>query len=330
MIIDVHNHIVPEQFPSSAGRAAGKKWPYMEHIEPGKANVMIEGKNFRTVQSGCWAVPRRVAELGNQAVDRQALSPMPQLCDYSLDLKDGSDLAMFLNETILRMIEAAPDRFYGLGSVPLQDVDAAAKMLSKVKSMGLHGVEIVSNIEGVSPGDPRFIPFFKEAASLGLAVFIHAQHPTYMDRLVGHPMLENSIGFPIESALAAASMITGGVIDHAPGLRVLFSHGGGNFLLLLPRLNNAYSGQGPLKGTVKRAPMEYAREFFYDDVLFDNRAVRFLIDMVGVSQVMIGSDYPFMTRKQTADQEFTELKLTAEERELVGSKNALRFLGIGD
>jgi len=128
MIIDIHTHIVPEHFPPVGSRPAGDRWPYMDHVEPGKANVMISGRNFRTVLDHCWDVPRRVREMAEPTygVDRQVLSPLPELLAYRLDPHDGLDLARYLNEVLMRMVEQAPDRFYALGSVPLQDVELAS------------------------------------------------------------------------------------------------------------------------------------------------------------------------------------------------------------
>ena len=262
------------------------------------------------------------------AVDRQVLSPMPELLAYRLEPQDGLDLARHLNEVLMRMVDQAPDRFYALGSVPLQDVELATAELARVKSLGLHGVELLSNVNGKSLGEPEFLPFFKAAEELDVSVFVHAQQATFMDRVVGPPFIENIVAFPLEGALGIASMITGGLMEACPRLRLCFSHGGGTFTQLLPRLENAWHKNPNFHALMPRTPSEYARMFFYDDVFFDNRTVRYLIDTVGASQVVIGSDYPFMFRDQSPEDEFNDLQLTAEEREWVGSENCLRFLGL--
>ena len=163
---------------------------------------------------------------------------------------------------------------------------------------------------------------------MDIPIFVHAQHATFMDRVTGPPFIENIVAFPLEGALGIASMITGGLMEACPGLKLLFSHGGGTFTQLLPRLENAWHKNPNFQALMPRKPSEYARMFFYDDVFFDNRTVRYLIDTVGASQVVIGSDYPFMFRDQSPDDEFDELQLTAEEREWISSANCLRFLGL--
>ena len=330
MIIDVHTHIVPEHFPPVGTRAAGDRWPSMAHIEPGKANVMIAGRNFRTVFDRCWDVPRRLQEMAasSYAVERQVLSPMPELLAYRLEPHDGLDLARYLNEVLIRMVERAPERFYALGSVPLQDVALSIAELQRIKQLGLHGVEILSNVNGKSLGEAVFLPFFQAAVSLDIPIFVHAQHPTFMDRVVGPQFLENAVGFPIEGAIGIASIITGKVMETCPNLRLAFSHGGGTFMQLLPRLENAWRKNDPFKAHLPQPPSAYARMFYYDDIFFDNRTLQYLLDTVGSSRVMIGSDYPFMWRDQTPVEEFDALNLTPAERQAVGSENCLRFLGL--
>jgi aminocarboxymuconate-semialdehyde decarboxylase len=289
---------------------------------------MVSGKNFRTVDDQCWSAVRRISDLPDQGIDRQVISPMPRLLDYAINANDGRDLARCLNETIAEMVQGNPDRFYGLGSVPMQDVALATAELEGVKALGLHGVEITTHVNGVSPGDPQFWPFWKEVERLSLSVFVHGQDPTFADRLVGPPYLENAIGFPMENALAAASVVTSGLMEEYPDLRLCFSHGGGPFTMVLPRIQHLWNNNASLREAMKRPPADYARMLFYDDITFDNRAQRYLMDMVGSTQVLIGSDYPFMSRPQLPDDEFAALGLNADEAEDVGWRNCLRFLGL--
>ena len=328
MVIDVHTHIVPEHFPALGGRVAGDAWPYMDHIAPGEANVMISGRNFRTVIDRCWSVPRRIGDMPNEGTDQQVLSPMPELLAYNMSPADCLELGKHLNETIARMISESPNKFFGLGTVPLQDPDLAAKELSAVRSMGLQGVEVLSNVNGENLGAAKYRGFFKEVERLGLAVFVHSQHPTFMDRVVGPEILDNVLGFPIESGLAAASVITGGLMQDCPDLRICFSHGGGVFGLLLPRMEHVWKERPLLREALAEAPSVTAKKLFYDDVFFDTRTLRYLLEMVGVSQVMVGSDYPFFMRHMTPAKEFEELGLSLTDAEAIASGNCLRFLGV--
>src|SRR3974390_3155891 len=155
--IDIHNHIVPEDFPAYAGKGRDVPWPSMADAHACHRHVMISGKVYRTVADGSWSVPRRIEAMGAMRVARQALSPMPELLSYWLPLEDAKALIRYLNEQIAEMIALAPSRFTGLGAVPLQDVDSAIAELDFIrKDLKFSGVEIASHVNGVSIGDPRF------------------------------------------------------------------------------------------------------------------------------------------------------------------------------
>jgi aminocarboxymuconate-semialdehyde decarboxylase len=334
MIIDMHCHVVPEHFPPAGNRASAARWPSMDHFEAGRANVMIEGRNFRTVHSGNWEVQRRLKDMDSHSATAQAISPMPELMSYWFTPEDGLDFSRYVNEYIAGMCEQAPDRLFGLGMVPLQDPDLAAKELSNIKDMGLAGIELGTHVNGRSIGMPEFQDFYKEAERLGVAIFVHALHPTMMERLPERSQA-NPIGFPTEVALAIGSIIGSGIAEACPDLRIAFSHGGGAFPFMLARYHNQWSGtwneESPVEGrgvSMPNSPSEYARRFYYDTLLFDHRAIRFLIDMVGYERVVVGTDYPYQPPEQPCDRSLSMLDLPREQHEAITWHNCFRFLGV--
>jgi aminocarboxymuconate-semialdehyde decarboxylase len=326
--IDIHNHIVPERFPAYAGKGRDVPWPSMADAHACHKHVMISGKVYRTVSDGSWSVPRRIEAMGGMRVARQALSPMPELLSYWLPLEDAKVLIRYLNEQIAEMIALAPERFVGLGAVPLQDVDSAMVELDFIlKKLNFSGVEIASHVNGVSIGDARFEPFFAAAEKLGAAVFVHALRPAGQDRIVG-PFPEQAVCFPGDVALAAASMITGGIAARHPKLRIAFSHGGGALGVLLPRLVHAWSAVPKAKEQILESPATTARRFYYDALVFDPRAVRFVIDSFGASQICIGSDYPYAMADPDPLGTVEKCGLDAATLAAIRSGNARRFLGL--
>ena len=236
------------------------------------------------------------------------------------------------------MCEAAPGRFVGLGIVPLQDPDLAARELSRIKPLGFPGVELGSNVDGKSLGMAEFQPFFQEAERVGMAVFVHALRPTMMERFPTKAPF-NPIGYPTDTCLTIASMIDGGTAEKCPRLRIAFSHGGGTFPFLLPRYNHHWSGTwnedapgqsrgAAAPGALPRSPAEYARRFYYDTLLFDRRALRYLIDMIGARQILVGTDYPYMAPEQPVDKTLRTLGLPPDVHEDITWNNCFRFLGI--
>jgi aminocarboxymuconate-semialdehyde decarboxylase len=325
--IDVHNHVVPEQFPKYAGKGTNVPWPSMADAHACHKHVMISGKVYRTVADGCWSVPRRIEDMGKQGIARQAISPMPELLSYWLPLDDAKVMVRYLNDQIAEMIGQAPRRFVGLGCVPLQDMDSALRELEYIKTLKFSGVEIASHINGTSIGDPRFEPFFAACEKTGAAVFVHALRPAGMERIVG-AFSEQAVLFPNEIAIACASMITGGVAARHPKLRIAFSHGGGTMSILLPRLVHAWNMVQKTKESLTESPAVTAKRFYYDNVLFDSDSVKFLINRFGAGQVLVGSDYPFALGEQDPLGRLRNAGLDEKTMAMIGSTNAKRFLGL--
>jgi len=236
--IDIHTHIVPYDLPASAGRTAQALWP---QVVAGQScqhrNVVIDGKVFRTVTEECWSVERRLEHMGSTGIGRQVLSPMPELLSYWLPTEDALVLCRHVNDAIAGMVAQKPQNFSALGCVPLQDPELAARELERLMAIGtFRGVEIGTNINGTAIGDRRFEVFYAAAEALDAALFVHPLHPVGVERLVGPPALVQLLAFPGETALSVASLITGGVLERHPKLRIAISHGGGGFALTLPRL----------------------------------------------------------------------------------------------
>ena len=327
-VIDIHTHIVPEKFPAYRGKSKDVPWPSMADAHACHKHVMISGKLYRTVSDGSWSVPRRIEQMSEMRVTRQVLSPMPELLSYGLALDDAKALIRYLNDQIAEMIAAAPERFVGLGCVPLQDTDAAIDELGFVmKNLKLAGVEIASHVNGISIGDARFEPFFAAAERLGAAIFVHALRPAGQDRIVG-AFPEQAVCFPGDVALACASMITGGIASRHPKLRIAFSHGGGTMSILMPRLVHAWHNFAKAKESLSESPATIARRFYYDELVFEPRAVRFLVETFGQTQIVLGTDYPFALGDWTPLETLKKSGLDDATLAAITAGNARRFLGL--
>ena len=296
--IDIHTHVVPGSFPSYKGTRGAHQWPSMAPAQPCHCHVMINGAVYRTVPDSCWLPAQRLPEMDASGITRQILSPMPELLSYWLPLEDAQVLLRHVNEQIAGMIAQQPARFGGLGGVPLQDVDTAIGELEFImRELGLAGVEIGTHVNGVSIGAPQFEPFFNAARDLGAGIFVHAIHPAGRDRLIGNG-LEQVVACPGDVGLAIASMITGGMLDRVPGLRIAFSHGGGAFAIMLPRLEHGWKTSPALQNTLPRSPRSYARELYYDSLVYDADTLRHLVHTFGADRLCLGTDFPFQIRER--------------------------------
>jgi aminocarboxymuconate-semialdehyde decarboxylase len=330
MLIDVHAHVVPKSLPSDPTGGSVGTWPSVHCEACGrKAQVRVGDKPFRDIDERSWDADRRAADMDEDGVGAQALSPMPELLSYWLDAPAGLEINRGLNHAIAEMVARRPDRFFGLGAVPMQDPDLAAREMSQLRSrFGLVGVEVGSNINGAYLGDPRFDPVFAAAQENDLAIFVHALHPLQAKDIARYPMLAPFAAFPTDTALCAASLIMDGVLERFPRLKLAFSHGGGALGPILHRMEYGWAASDHFGGRLPQSPKAYARRFFFDSLVYDEAYLAHLAGHIAPGQIFLGTDYPYLIM-QPQPRDFIR---SAAERPEVGpsiwSDAARRFLGV--
>jgi aminocarboxymuconate-semialdehyde decarboxylase len=293
---DLHTHVVPSSLPASSRRS--EAWPSVEHAANGQAAVMVRGKIFRKIDSRSWDVSRRLSDMNEDGIAGQVLSPMPELLSHWLPSEEADDLCKIVNEHISTMIGMAPSHFRGIGMVPIQNPELAAKRLEEIRTLGFLGVEIGTHVAGIPLGDARLDPFYAAAEALGLVILVHPLHPAGLER-VGHPPELAAIAtFPLETALAAASLLGGKVLQRFPGCRFLLSHGGGAACWIAPRIDFALTAIEALRIHLPETASETLKRFWYDTITYDDLALKYLAGRVGSGRLVIGSDYPFAIRQQ--------------------------------
>ncbi len=325
--IDIHAHVVPSEFPAYAGKAAVPHWPYMQcGCDCRRRDMLIDGRLFRTIDDTAWDVESRIREMDQAGLARQVLSPLPELLSYWLEPTDALHLCRHINDTIAEMVTRAPTRFGAFGGVPLQQPDMAVRELERLMATGLfRGVEIGTNVDGVAIGDPRFAGFFAAADALGAAVFIHPERSIGRERLIGPQMLANLVCHPCDTSFAVVSLITGGILERHPGLRIAVAHGGGAFPFILPRLEYGWQTIPAMREQLVRSPTELARRLYYDHVVYDTAVLDFLIERFGADRICIGTDMP---ARQVDGAPLSILAhLPVPEQNLIRGVNARRFLG---
>jgi aminocarboxymuconate-semialdehyde decarboxylase len=321
-VIDIHTHFVPRRIPAEPNR--NPLWPSIEPRD-GSAAVMVGSKVFRVIESRSWDAARRLDDMALDDVNVQVVSPMPELLSHWFPAADADALGRHVNEAIAAICATHPRHFIGIGMVPMQDASLAVRRLEELSSLGLRGVEIGTHINGIALGDTHLHEIYAAAEQAGLMVMIHPLHPLGLDRIGGRPELAAVAAFPLETAFAAVSLMTNGVLERFPKLRILLSHGGGALSWILPRLQHAHGLGPPLQGLFARDPVEIAKSFYYDTVLYDRAALQYLADKVGADRLVVGSDYPF-TIKQDRPAQFAEQALPLAPDTF--SANARRLLGL--
>ncbi|MGY1623328.1 amidohydrolase family protein [Geodermatophilus sp. SYSU D00965] len=329
MLVDTHAHLLPHSYPEDAPEC----FPRMEPVDGETARTLLFGHMQFKAKDVFFDAERRLEAQDASGVDVEVLSPMPPLLRYDLPLADGLSLARHVNEFSATLCQADPTRLIALGMVPMQDPDAATAELSAIQELGLAGVEIASNILGSSIGHEKFLPFFAEAERLGLSVFVHAM-PSPTERLPMSAMGTYVVG--VEGAFAAASMVTGGTAAKCPDLRISFSHAAGGYPLMIPRHQYFWGGswneepKNPERAVMPDdgpSPLEYARRFYYDSLVFDRRALTYLVDLLGADRLLVGSDFPAMPREEPAGRTLRSMDLPEDVLRQITWDNAWRWLG---
>ena len=330
MSIDVHTHVVPFDLPAYPGPLPPVRWPSMtKGRDCGHRNVMIAGKLFRTVADGSWDIGRRIQAMDATGISMQVLSPMPELLSYWFAPDDAMVLCRAVNDAICGMVSQAPRRFCGLGMVPLQDPALAARELEMLmRDERFRGIEIGTNVDGVSIADPRFAEVFATAEETGAAVFVHALHPVGDTHMIGPPSVRAVSAFPCETSQTIVALMTSGTLVRFPRLKIAFSHGGGAFGLVLPRLMQGWDVMPAMRQAVAESPTDIARRLYYDSLVYDPSTLRFLVSVFGERQIIIGTDYPFDIYERDPNGRLNNAGLPITTVDLLRAGNARRFLGL--
>jgi aminocarboxymuconate-semialdehyde decarboxylase len=331
MNIDVHCHVIPEDCLNLHGRAPDgrERGIRVERGAEGAAAAFFDGRELNNCRpEQLYDIDLRLKEMNASGVDVQAVSVVPFLYFYELDATTGAGFARRLNDGIAAVARAHPDRFVALATVPLQAPDLAVEELTRAhEALGMRGVEISSHVAGRNLDEPELEPFFARVEALRMPVFIHPNAPAAADRLSRY-YLGNLIGNPLDTSIAAASLIFGGVLHRHPGLTIYLAHGGGNVPYICGRWEHGWHVRPEPKQHLPIPPMEYVRRFYFDSIAHSRPALDYLIRTFGADRVMLGTDYPFDMGDDHPVQTVEALGLDETHREQILGGTAARLFGI--
>ena len=294
--IDIHAHVVPRSLWHAV--EAGAPWHGFRH-EPGEGlgTVVGDGKRTQFTSPKVRFTPEeRLQDMDAQGVDVQVLSIHTPFFGYHLDGRRGARSRATSTTRSPAMTRQWPQRFAGLATLPVQDVNAAIDELERaVTVLGLKGAELDTIVNGENWDEPRFLPLFKAAEAMGAVLFFHPQPQNnfLMERTTRYGLF-NSLGVIVEDAIVVAILIFGGVLDACPDLKVCIAHGGGPACYAMGRLDRGWQGRPDARGGAREPPSSYQRRLYYDTVTGSEEALRFLLDQVGADRVVLGSDWPFV------------------------------------
>jgi aminocarboxymuconate-semialdehyde decarboxylase len=327
-VIDIHCHrecAPAADFMKEAELAAGR-------VALGHGNATTQAVNRRQlaeIKPKMDVLDVRIADMDRMGVDVQAVAIAVYQYYYWADAELGAKVSRMMNEEFVASTSKYDGRFLPLGTVPLQDTEAAIQELRYlVNELGMRGIEIGTHVEGEEISSPRLDPFWAEVERLGAVVVVHTQGHTHPQRLQGHNFV-NIIGHAFEATLATAHLIFNGVVDRYPNLKIVVVHGGGYLPAYAGRIDHGYRAREDISEGVRDLPGNYLRKFYFDTMVFETDQLKFLVDKYGADHVLLGTDYPY----DMGDEDPLALigstpGLAQDQVDLISGGNAARLLGL--
>ncbi len=323
--VDVHAHWYPKAWldlVAKHGPAYGVEWKEIEgkgpqfkvgHLSTGPAGPRYVG------------LDARLDAMNEQGVAVHAMS-LSQPMAYWAGRELGERLSIVYNDQLATAHTAHPDRLIGLATLPMQAPDLAVREVARAAKLpGVRGFYLATRVLNKELSDPDFFPVYEAIEALGLPVFLHPVFVIGHERLEKH-YLTNLLGNPFESAIAAAHLIFGGVLDRFPKLDIVLPHAGGAFPWLIGRLNRGWEKRADLKH-IDHSPLEYLRRFHYDTIGYSNPVVEYLVKNIGADRILMGSDYCFpVAYERPVEVVVDNPLLTPGDRYAILEGNARRLL----
>ena len=328
--IDMHCHYLnPEVAARMAERNPGQHDPSWKY-----ANALTRETNLKQMKERgpkLSGVEQRLKDMDRMGIDIQAVSPAPHQTYYWTDPGEGRELARAVNERIAGICAKYPDRLVGLGTVPLQDPDlAVSELVHCVKTLGMRGVQINPSVNGMDLADGRLAleAFFARVQALDVVIFMHPIGFTQGERLLDH-YLNNVIGNPLETTVAASHLIFDGVLERHPKLKIVLPHAGGYLAHYWARMDHAWRVRPDCRTVIRKKPSSYLEKLYFDTITFDRGILKNLIERFGAGHVVLGTDYPYdMGMEHPVDFIGGVPGLSAADKAKIMGGNAARLLKI--
>ena len=321
--IDVHAHILGDDTMRLLQETVPQLGVKHTAIDAEFGVLEVAGTAYRPFPRGGWDLDRRLKDMDVAEVDMQVLSNTPQTFLYNLDPQVTAVSARVQNDQIAKLVAARSDRFMGMATLPMQAPELAAEELRRaMRQLGLVGCQIGSNINGRNLDDPTLAPFWKTADKLGAFVMVHPTQVAAADRLKSY-YLANLIGNPLDTTIAAASLVFGGVLTRYPAINFFMVHGGGFTPYQAGRWSHGWQVRGEPKVNIKEPPDAAIRRFYFDTILHGQPALEFLVATFGASHVMLGSDYPYDMGTLECVRQVRALSISEKDRATILADQAL-------
>jgi len=329
MRIDMHSHVIPKRIVDAI---TGDPATFAARLRPAQGHSLVahdQGYVYPLFPE--FVDPEaKLESMDRKGIDISVISPAPPMFYYWADADLGLKVAGMVNDGVADMVAAHPARLRGMATLPMQHPDAAVAELERVvRDYGFKAVEVGTTIEGEQLAGTRFRTVLKRAAELGVFVFAH---PYYVGSKAGleNYYLTNLIGNPLDTTSCVANLIFSGAMDEIPGLKIVLAHGGGFAPYQIGRLVHGHKVRKEARAHTRTDPKALLKRFYFDSLVFEPAALRYLIDLVGADRIVIGTDSPFdMCDEQPAETLGHVPHISHAENHEICCGTALRLLGEG-
>jgi len=326
--IDIHAHFFP-RIGREEAVAVDPRAPWLAVEPDGAGYIMVGDGRFRPVTASLWDADARLRWMDATGIDVQLVCATPVMFGYGWDAARAAIWSARMNDLAVAFCAADPRRLKALAQVPLQDIDAACREVSRARLSGHVGVQIGNHVGTKSLNDPGILDFLRHCASEAMPVFVH---PWDMmgDERMGKWMLPWLVAMPAETQLGMLSLILSGAFERLPPtLQLVFAHGGGSFAYLLGRVDNAWRNRDVVRADCPNVPSSYCDRFCVDSAIFDGAALRLLVTSMGADRVLLGTDTPFPLGEQEPGKLVAEsFAEDATTRTQILAGNAQRVFGL--
>jgi aminocarboxymuconate-semialdehyde decarboxylase len=326
--IDTHTHVLDDDTIKLLQKEIPSLGLKLAPYDADNAVIEVAGVPYRPFPRGGHNIERRLADMDAAEVDMHVLSASPQTWLYGQEAAIGTAASAIQNEGIARLVKEKPDRFCGIATLPMQAPDkAAAELRRAMQTLGLRGAMIASNVNGKNLDDPSFEPVWAAAAELDAFFVIHPGNVAGADRLRSY-YLNNLIGNPLDTTIAAACLIFGGVLERYPTFKPVMVHGGGFIPYQGGRWVHGWHVRPEPKVHLKHSPEKYLERFRYDTICHSNTSLEFLISSAGADRVFLGSDYPYDMGMLDCVRHVRSLNIPAAARDTILGGHAKTLLAL--
>jgi aminocarboxymuconate-semialdehyde decarboxylase len=325
-IIDFHNHYYPPAYLDALG--SGSSAVEMTIDEDGNPRIYYPG-DYNIAVPGHRDIDYREQVLIDEGVDTQVITlttPGTHVEAPATAVK----FAELVNDAFAAVIQSKKGRFAALATLPLNDPARSVKELERAcRDLGLPGAMLFSNVNGIGLDDQRFWPIYEAANDLDAVLYIHPTHPVGVEAMTDYWLMP-LVGFLMDTTLAAAKIVFSGVPERFPRIRWALCHLGGAIPYIAERMDRGFHAFSECRANIPRPPSDYLKQFYYDTVNFDSRAIQLAISFAGVDHILAGSDYPHQIGSIPRMLETIRgLPLSEEDKAAIFGGNASRLMWAG-